>query len=543
MQVRESTYWLWNRINVYRKRFLWCCLVGVLRVAASLSFVWTCKIAVDIATGKHQGNLYLWIVAMICIMILQIIFSNMATWQRAANTMFIANSLRLRLFDKSMNSDWTGKDRLHSGDTMNRLEEDVRVVSESVGDDIPQMLIVGIQLAAASVFLFVLQRDLLYVLLCIMPVALLSSKLYFKTMRKLTAEVRSKESQVQSVLQENLQNRLLVKAMGTLVNIVKMLDSKQQLLRGIYMHRLHFSTRSRVIVQLGFQAGYAVTFIWGVLGMREGFVTYGMMTAFLQLVNQVQRPIVDLSVYIPNMVKTLTSVERLKELDELPQENKINDILLGGKVGVRLENLSYKYPDNNKSTLNSLTFDFKPGTSTAIIGETGAGKSTLIRLMLSLLRKDSGKMTIYNDEMEIDIASSTRCNFMYVPQGNTLLSGTVRENLLLANPLATEEQMKKALDISAARFIYDKDGLETMCCEKGGGLSEGQAQRIAIARALIHPGSIIILDEASSALDSDTEAKILKSLMNGMKEKTIIWITHHGAVTQYMDQVLRIEAC
>ncbi len=543
MQVRESTYWLWNRIYGYRKRFLLCCFVGMLRVAASLSFVWTCKVAVDIATGNHQGSLDLWIVAMICIMILQIIFSNMATWQRSANCMFIANSLRLGLFDKSMNSDWTGKDRLHSGDTMNRLEEDVRVVSESVGNDIPQMLIVGIQLAAASVFLFILQRDLLYVLLCIMPVALLSSKLYVKTMRKLTAEVRSKESQVQSILQENLQNRLLVKAMGTLKNIVNMLDSKQQLLKGIYMRRLHFSTRSSVIVQLGFQTGYAVTFIWGVFGMRGGVVTYGMMTAFLQLVNQVQRPIVDLSVYIPNMVKTLTSVERLKELDDLPQEDKKNDKMLQGKVGVRLENISYKYPDNNKSTLKALSYDFKPGTSTAIIGETGAGKSTLIRLMLSLLSKDSGKMTIYNDFTETSIASSTRCNFMYVPQGNTLLSGTVRENLLLANPKATEEQMKKALDISAASFVYSKDGLETMCCEKGGGLSEGQAQRIAIARALLHPGSIIVLDEASSALDSDTEEKILKSLMDGMKDKTIIWITHHEAVTQYMDQVLRIEAC
>lgn len=543
MQVRESTYWLWDRITGFKKRFLWCCLVGILRVAASLSFVWTCKVTVDIATGKHHGNIFLWIVAMICIMLLQIIFSNMATWQRAANTMFIANGLRLRLFDKSMNSDWTGKDRLHSGDTMNRLEEDVRVVSESVGDNIPQMLIVVIQLAAASVFLFILQRDLLFVLLCIMPIALLSSKMYFKTMRKLTAEVRSKESQVQSILQENLQNRLLVKAMGTLINIVNMLDSKQQLLQGIYMHRLHFSTRSRVIVQLGFQVGYAVTFIWGILGMRAGLVTYGMMTAFLQLVNQVQRPIVDLSVYIPNMVKTLTSVERLKELDELPQEDKENDTLLRGKVGVRLDNLSYKYADNNKSTLKTLTYDFKPGTSTAIIGETGAGKSTLIRLMLSLLRKDSGKMTMYNDETEADIAPSTRCNFMYVPQGNTLLSGTVRENLLLANPEATEELMRKALDISAAEFIYSKDGLETMCSEKGGGLSEGQAQRIAIARALLHPGSILILDEASSALDSDTEERILKSLMKEMKEKTIIWITHHEAITQYMDQVLRIEAC
>ena len=457
--------------------------------------------------------------------------------------MFVANSLRLRLFDKSMNSDWTGKDRLHSGDTMNRLEEDVRVVSESVGDDIPQMLIVGVQLAAASVFLFMLQRELLYVLLCIMPAALLSSKLYFKTMRKLTAEVRSRESQVQSILQENLQNRLLVKAMGTLKNIVNMLDSKQQMLKNIYMHRLHFSTRSRVFVQLGFQTGYAVTFIWGVLGMRDGVVTYGMMTAFLQLVNQVQRPIVDLSVYVPNMVKTLTSVERLRELDELPQEDKKNNVMLRGKVGVRLENLSYRYPDNNRNTLQALSYDFKPGTSTAIIGETGAGKSTLIRLMLSLLSKDSGRMIIYNEAKETELTSSTRCNFMYVPQGNTLLSGTVRENLLLANPNATEEQMKEALNISAADFVYSKEGLETMCCEKGGGLSEGQAQRIAIARALLHPGSIIILDEASSALDSDTEEKILKSLMHGMKDKTIIWITHHEAVTQYMDQVLRIEAC
>lgn len=515
----------------------------MLRVAASLSFVWICKVAVDIATGKHHGSLYIWIMAMICIMLLQIIFSNMATWQRSANSMFIANSLRLKLFDKSMNSDWTGKDRLHSGDTMNRLEEDVRVVSESVGDDIPQMLIVGVQLAAASVFLFMLQRELLYVLLCIMPIALLSSKLYFKTMRKLTAEVRSKESQVQSILQENLQNRLLVKAMGTLKNIVNMLDSKQQLLTGIYMHRLHFSTRSSVIVQLGFQTGYAVTFIWGVLGIRDGIVTYGMMTAFLQLVNQVQRPLVDLSVYIPNMVKTLTSVERLRELDELPQEDKKNNIMLQGKVGVRFDNLSYKYPDNDKSTLQALSYDFKPGTSTAILGETGAGKSTLIRLMLALLSKDSGNMIIYNNASETEISSSTRCNFMYVPQGNTLLSGTVKENLLLANPNATEEQMKEALDISAANFVYSKEGLETMCCEKGGGLSEGQAQRIAIARALLHPGSIIILDEASSSLDSDTEEKILKSLMDRMKDKTIIWITHHEAVTRYMDQVLTIAAC
>ena len=542
-QVKTSIQWLWAQMRGFKQRMMWCTLVGILRVVASLSFVWICKIAMDVATGKGHGSLMFLISIMIGVLLLQLLFSNLASWQRDSNYLFISNKLRLQLFTKTMNSSWSGRDKMHTGDVMSRMETDVETVSASLGYDLPQSVIIVIQLMAASAFLFILQKELLFVLLCIMPLALLSSKLYFKTMRRLTKQVRETEGSIESLIQENLQNRILIKAMGTLQSVIGMLVRWQGDLKSVYLRRLLFSTRSRFFVQLGFQTGYAVTFIWGVVGIQRSTVTYGMMTAFLQLVNQVQRPIVDLSRYIPKMVQTFTSVDRLRELDSLEQEQHHEDKMLQGQVGICIKNLTYSYPDNIAPTISDFSYDFKPGTSTAIVGETGVGKSTLIRLILSLLKAEQGEMKIYNESRSEVISPSTRCNFMYVPQGNSLLSGTVRDNLLLANPDATEAEMKEALDIAMAQFLDKKQGLDTLCSEKGGGLSEGQAQRIAIARAILHPGSIIILDEASSALDVETEKKILIALGERMKNKTLIWITHHKAVTKYMTNVLNIGAC
>ena len=539
-QIKTSFKWLWIQMKGCKQRLMWSTIVGILRVVASLSFVWICKLAMDVATGKQHGSLMFYIVLMIGVLLLQLLFSNLASWQRDTNYFYISNKLRLNLFRKIMNSLWNGRDKMHTGDMMSRMDRDIETVSASMGYDMPQSFIIVIQLLAASAFLFVLQKELLFVLLCIMPLALLSSKLYFRTMRQLTKQVREIEGGVESLIQENIQNRILVKAMGTLHNVIEMLVKKQGNLKNVYFRRLLFSTRSRFFVQLGFQTGYAVTFIWGVIGIQRATVTYGMMTAFLQLVNQVQRPIVDLSRYIPKIVQTLTSVDRLRELDGLEQENHDKDKMLNGQVGVRINNLTYCYPGNDIPTLKEFSYDFKPGTSTAVIGETGAGKSTLIRLILFLLQSEKGDIQVYNNEASESVSVSTRCNFMYVPQGNSLLSGTVRDNLLLANPNATDKQMLEALDIAEAKFLESKQGLDTLCSEKGGGLSEGQAQRIAIARAILHPGSIIILDEASSALDVETEKKILKSFGERLNSKTLIWITHHEAVAKYMTKVLKI---
>ena len=270
-------------------------------------------------------------------------------------------------------------------------------------------------------------------------------------------------------------------------------------------------------------------------------MSYGLMVAFLQLVGQVQRPVAGLASYIPAFIRAISSVERLLDIEALPQEEDVKENMLEGCAGLRASGLSFAYPDSGPEdglVLSELAFDFKPGTMTAICGPTGKGKSTLVQLMLGLLEPTAGKVVLYDAEgEELEAGPSARCNFMYVPQGNSLLSGTVRDNLLMACPQASEQDMKEALHTADADFILEMPkGLDTVCSEKGRGLSEGQAQRVAIARALLHRGSVLILDEATSALDSASENKVLGRIHDKYHSvKTIICITHRPAAASIAD--------
>ena len=542
-ELKKTLGWFFRQTRGYHSAFWGICLTGILRICAQLGFVWILKRLVDIATGRSDSSLYLSIGLMVVILLCQLSFSALTYRQREIIRVKLGNHLRSVLFSSVMRSQWMGREKLHTGDTMNRLEEDVRVVGQLYCDQLPSIVMVGFQLLAASAFLYVLQPALLLILLFIMPVALVMSKLFFKITRRITGQIRQNDSEVQSHVREHLQNRTLVLTMGQTELIENQLDTLQGEGLNLNLKRLSFNVRSRFFVQLGFMTGYSVAFIWGILGLMAGTVTYGMLTAFLQLVNQIQRPIVDLSQYLPHLIQSYTSIERLKELAVLPQEEQAEEHRLSGPVGIRIENLTYSYPDAENATLQQLSYDFEPCTSTAIVGETGAGKSTLMRLMLALLKPDAGSITLYDKEVSLPASVSTRCNFMYVPQGNSLISGTVRENLLLGNPEATDEEMTQALHLAAADFILERpEGLDTPCSEKGAGLSEGQAQRIAIARALLQPGNILVLDEASSALDEETERQILHNLsqQSTLDRKTIIWITHHAQVSQYMERCLQL---
>ena len=545
---------LWRMAKPVLGRDLVTILIGGVRIAASLSFVWICKRLVDIATGVSNADLKTHVILMIGIILIQIVCGLSARYWGSYNSIKTRNQLRLGLFSHVLNSRWNGREAFRSGDTINRLEEDIRVLTDLICGSFPEVIITIFQLLAASVYLLTMAPSLLWVLIIFMAAAVIGSKMYFGKIRQLTSVIRSLDSEVQQLEQENLQNRVLVLTLFGVGNVVSRLSGLQTKITKNTITRLNYNAVARGFMSLGFMGGYASAFLWGIFGIQAGTVTYGMMTAFLQLVGQVQRPIASLGTQVPAFIKAITSVERLLELEDLQVEKYHGDVLFDGAPGINVSDVSFAYnnpepvPERSRRAegrliLDHFSHDFKPGSLTVIAGPTGVGKSTLTRLMLGLLRPNNGTVNLYSQNGKSHSADvDTRCNFTYVPQGNSLMSGTIRENMLLVNSEATDDQIKAALKLSAAEFVLDlPDGLDTICGESGTGLSEGQCQRIAIARALLHRGGIMILDEATSALDVETEERLLNSIHTNLAgSKTIVFISHRPAATRIADDVVNL---
>ena len=541
--AREILRWLWRAWRGNRLQAVVNATLGLLDVAVSLSSVWAVKHAIDVASHTTEGSLY-WAVALMGLLILCGFAINIsAVWVRNILGIKAQNRMQQRMLDRILRSEWRGKEKRHSGDVLNRLEFDVNNVVNFLTETVPNTLSVLALFIGSFCYLFSMDPWLAAIIVFMLPVFILSSKVYVGHMRKLTRQVRNSDSKVQSVLQETIQHRMLIKTLEKDEAMVDRLEGMQSELRHNVVKRTKFSVFSNLILNFGFALGYLTAFLWSALRMSAGTLTFGGMTAFLQLVAKIQGPARNLTKLVPAFVSVFTAAERLMELEENPLEEQGEPIYLNkaeGGVGIKFSNVTYAYDDGKRNVIDNLTFDFKPNSCTAILGETGAGKTTIVRLILALLHPVKGNVTIYNKVEEKDISPRTRCNLVYVPQGNTLLSGSIRDNLRMGRLNATDEEMYAALDKACAGFVKElPDGLATNCAEAGGGLSEGQAQRIAIARALLREGSVMIFDEATSALDPETERTLLKNLL-GEHSHTIIFITHRPAVVDYCDNVLRI---
>ena len=539
--VKELLVWLWRAWRGNQLQAVLNASVGLLSVGVSLAQVWAVKRAIDVASHAVEGNIY-WAVGLMGVLILADFALNISSiWIRNLLGIKAQNRMQQRMLDRILRSEWQGRERLHSGDVLNRLETDVNNVVNFLTETIPNTLSVLAMFLGAFFYLFSMDKMLSVVIVIMIPIFLAFSKIYVGKMRQLTRQVRDSDSKVQSVLQETIQHRMLIKTLEKDEAMVDKLENTQKELRGHVVKRTLFSVFSNLVVNFGFALGYLVAFLWAAVRMSGGSLSFGGMTAFLQLVNKIQVPARNLTKLVPAFVSVFTAAERLMELEEDPLEEQGEPIEMASPCGVRLTDVCYRYKDSESlNVINHLNFDFCPGSCTAILGETGAGKTTLIRLILALLHPQEGEVAIYNKVESQVLTPRHRCNFVYVPQGNTLMSGTIRDNLRLGKLDASDDEMREALHKSCADFVLElPQGLDTPCSEQGGGLSEGQAQRIAIARSLLRNRSIMLFDEATSALDPETERQLLQNLLSS-HDKTIIFITHRPAVVDYCDQVLRI---
>ena len=540
--ARTLLRWIWNAWRGNQLQAVLNASIGLLSVGVSLGHVWAMKRAIDVASGTVEGNLY-WAVGVMAVLILLDFALNIAgTWVRNILGIKAQNRMQQRMLDRLLRAEWKGRNHHHSADILNRLEFDVNNVVNFLTETIPSTLSVLAMFIGAFLYLFSMDKVLAVIVIGIFPMFLAVSKIYVGQMRHLTRQVRDSDSKVQSVLQETIQHRMLIKTLESDSAMVERLGNTQSELRHRVVRRTKFSVFSNMVVNFGFAFGYLVAFLWAAIRMSAHTLSFGGMTAFLQLVNRIQGPARNLTKLVPAFVSVFTAAERLMELEEDPLEEQGTPIYIKAPCGIRLQNVGYAYEDGGgDKVIDGLSFDFKPGSCTAILGETGAGKTTLVRMILALVQPQDGKIEIYHGSTHQALSPLHRCNFVYVPQGNTLMSGTIRENLRLGKLDATDEEMLHALHVSCADFVNDlPDGLNTLCSEQGGGLSEGQAQRIAIARSLLRDRSVMLFDEATSALDPDTERQLLNNILSA-HDKTIIFITHRPAVIDYCDQTLKLE--
>ena len=533
--AKEIFRWLWRVLQGNRLQAVLNATIGLLGVGLGLASVWAMQRAIDIASGALDGSLYVAVGVMAALILGEFAVGISRVWVRNILGVKAQNRMQQRVLARLLRSEWRGREAMHSGDIINRLEQDVKTVVTFLTETLPSTLSTLAMFVGAFVYLFQMDTWLAVTTVAILPIFILVSRIYIAYMRRYNRRVRDTDSLIQSLLTETMQHRMLVKTMEADGQMLERLDNTQQTLRQWVRKRTAFSVASNFFLNLGFSIGFLVAFLWGAL-------------------HRIQGPARDLAKLVPAFVSVFTAAERLMELEDIPEEQQGEPCMVMAPCGVRFDKVTFNYgAPGQQPALRDFSVDFKPGTCTAVMGETGTGKTTLIRLLLALVKPQEGEISIYSSETSNTCPTSStsqtsfsslsplhRCNFVYVPQGNTLLSGTLRENLQLGSPQATDHQMREALQMACADFVAElPDGLDTRFSEQGGGLSEGQAQRIAIARALLRPGSIMLLDEATSALDVETEKKVLENILSDHR-RTVIFVTHRPAVVNYCDQVVTI---
>lgn len=543
---RKNTMRYAKWLMSYTKPYVWkIAIMMLISLGSTLISIWMVDINKRIIDNATAGNMnfkkFLLLYAGL-IFAMQVVNVVSSLISAVLNEKF-SFGIRKQIYDKIINSHWLDVKKYHTGDLMTRLTSDAGNIANGIIGTIPNIILLCLELLVVFIYLCTYSWQLAVFALMIAPIAALASWWLGKKLKKLQVKVQESESNYRSFMQESLANLLVVKAFANEdYSSDRFQELRDERFYWVYK-RQKMGVASSTVMSITFQVGYIVAFSYGAVQLSAKAITYGTMSAFLSLVNRVQSPILGLAHQIPQVVSVIASAGRIMELQNMPTEEKLPEHISAEKVGVSVKNVTFGYI-KDETVLDNVSLDIKPGEFVAIIGESGIGKTTLIRLIMSFMGNYTGQITFSNEKGETERANAGTRNFLsYVPQGNTLFSGTIRENIRMGNLNATDDEMWEALKM-ASGYDFVKElpgGLDCVIGERGHGISEGQAQRIAIARALVRKAPFLILDEATSSLDMETEQKVILGLQDLNPRPTCLIITHRKSILDYCDRELIIK--
>lgn len=521
--------------------------VNIIHGVTSVFFANFSKNVIDGATVmKDTGYIIKFALALLGVVILQMSLSIIRSCvsERCKGRLDIV--LKHHLLDVIMKKDYSTVTSYHTGELQNRMFNDVNIVTDGFTKILPQGIFFVTKLASSLIYLIVLDKIFALVFLIGGCIVFAVTQLFRKQLKALHKKVQETEGKTRSFIQETVSNLLVVKAFSVEDKIQEQTDKLQEDNFIAKIKRRNFSIYANTGLNTVFSVGTVFAVAFGAWRILTGGMTYGDVTAMIQLVNQVQSPFASLSGIMPQYFSMIASAERLMEIDSIKEENQINECPIDVDKTykelreISFENISFKYDRDIIFDNTSLTV--KKGDFVAITGISGIGKSTLLKLLLGVFNAQSGCITLKTTDGEIAVDKNTRRLFSYVPQGNMVVSGTIRENLTFINDDVTEDEIAQAVEVSCAKQFIDElpRGLETVIGEKGLGLSEGQIQRLAIARSLLSKAPILLLDEATSALDEKTEKQFLTNLRQ-LENMTCIIVSHKKAAIEICNKNIRIK--
>lgn len=530
-------------------------LIGIYNVTVSKSLI-------DSAiSGDSEGTIR-WLIVMLVITLISMLSSPITSFMSTHSSTKLTQNIQRKIYQHIQCSDWLEQSKFHSVSLLTRVTSDVSNISSAILGTIPSLVSLTVTLFGSFYTLISWAPSIAFAAVFIGPFLILVGKYFSSKLKDLYKEAQEEDVKYRSFMQESIQNIMIVKTFCMeKVNMHRLIEIQNNKYK-IAMRNTRLSTMTSMSMSFCSSLAYFTIFTWGVLNIAKGISTYGTFTGMLQLYSKVQSPFSSLASMIPGLISTIAAAERLMEIEAIPVEKMADEKELDNitslevaldsisnkvsssfnKPNIVFDNVSFAYKANN-NILNNINLTIEPGETIAFVGPSGEGKTTIIRLILSLINPNKGNVLLSEGNLVKEINRNYRELISYVPQGNTLFSGSIRDNLKYGNPNASDDEIKAALSNACALdFVNElEDGLDTMIGEKGVGISEGQAQRIAIARSFLRERPILILDEATSALDPETEVNVLKAVRDLPTKPTCIIITHRPSALNICNRIIKLE--